>query len=83
MGELRHSFPHVQAGSVKIANRLWFWNSRSYPEKEFFDRLEEAFLSATVVGVNPPYRLDVEARSNLLGFMGVLNGNRFILDHIG
>jgi hypothetical protein len=74
-------YPEIQSDSVKVAQRIWFWNSRYFPNTEFFERFRHAYLQADIVGINPPLRLRVE-RGNCLGYVGVTNGNRFIRDNL-
>ncbi len=74
-------FPHLWSETQAIAKRVWFWNSKEIPDAAFFRSLEDAYLNANVIGLNPEYRITLESRNNLFGYLGVTNGNRFLFEH--
>lgn len=75
-------YPIHEAESCEIAKRIWFWNSRVFPSKLFFDQLRASYISADVVGVNPPFRIELELRNLPIGYIGVTMGNKFIIDNL-
>ena len=83
-GEGRFMLPLDQLPATKlqadeIARRIWFWNSGAIPEN-FWENLRNAYRNADIVGVNTPRRIDFEYRNLMYGYIGVVNGNRFLSD---
>lgn len=72
-------YPSMHEESLRIAERVWFWNSVSGPNQSFLRQLREAYLGADVLGISPPARLRFEARNSYLGYLGVVSGNQFAL----
>jgi hypothetical protein len=69
--------PAVKSKTENIAKRIWFWNS-NYPPESFWQDMRQAFENADIVGCNPAFRVGFEYRNSVLGYIGVVNGNRFL-----
>ncbi len=82
LGTRLSAYPAIWGETVAIAKRIWFWNSSEFPPPAFFSLLEDAYLRASIVGINPIYRLELESRNSLIGYVGVTNGNRFMYEHL-
>jgi hypothetical protein len=71
------STPAIAREAYEAARRLWFWNSPLADLQAIFDRMKAAYVDASIVGINPPYRVKFEYRNSILGYVGVVNGNIF------
>ncbi|HRF08159.1 MAG TPA: hypothetical protein PL193_05875 [Xanthobacteraceae bacterium] len=71
--------PATKRCADQIAKRIWFWNSDT-PDNTYWEKLRDAYRSADIVGVHPPFRVNLEYRNSMQGYIGVVNGNRFLLD---
>jgi hypothetical protein len=74
------AYPNLSALTAKIAKRIWFWSSESLPDRAFMEELRNAYFYSDVVGVNPPYRVRMESKHLLVGYCGVVFGNKFVRD---
>lgn len=70
--------PGIRGRTLSTAQNIWFWNSSYFPTQEFFDELGNAYLNADLIGINPPYRIELKSRNDILGYLGVINGNKFV-----
>ena len=75
-------FPATKLHADEIARRIWFWNSGAITEN-FWEDLRNAYRNADIVGVFTPRRVDFEYRNVMYGYIGVVNGNRFLSDLTG
>lgn|GEM_PF-2792988 len=63
-----------------IAENVWFWNSSSFPDHEFFEIFVNSCKNSDVLGLNPANRIKFEFFNSLMGYVGVLEGNKFGLN---
>lgn len=73
-------YPLYKDISHDIAKRIWFWNSRLFPPESFFEQLRLSYIHSDVVGINPPFRIEFEARNIPIGYVGVTMGNKFVME---
>lgn len=70
-------YPSIEARSREIAKSLWFQEG-ALPSCDYWELLKNGYASADIVGVSPPFRVDLASRNALIGYVGVVYGNRFL-----
>jgi hypothetical protein len=76
------NYPRLATETQRVSKVVWFWNSTFVPGSDFFEFLKEAYLDSDILGVNPPYRVEFEARNSWIGYAGVVIGNLFANENL-
>lgn len=75
--DIRQSSAEVAEYFNRVAKNVWYWTSSLIPQDDFYNRLKQSYISANIIGYSPAMRVNLEYHNNLLGYVGVNEGNIF------